>query len=182
MEEKCDCCKVIKGCVNKCYQKILVPLEGGWVLNHYGGSDTYLGRLVLQTQCHYTKWEELQNRELKYLGKNIQLINICLRKFWEKAYPKDCIEQIYATYFNEAPYKKGLIGDKLNEELHVHIHLLPRTKEMREAMCCSDKLGWHLVDCISCFPDDYKLTDKNYIKAKELMEYLKSCLSTTKIE
>ena len=52
MEEKCVCCKIARG--DGCgFQKIIVNMEGGWVLNHFSASnETYLGRLVLGTKQH----------------------------------------------------------------------------------------------------------------------------------
>ena len=31
---------------------IIVKLDGGWILNHYGGSEGFLGWLALQPSCH----------------------------------------------------------------------------------------------------------------------------------
>jgi len=186
ISKNCDCCKVLCGNVDKCYQKILITLKGGWVLNHYGGSDTYLGRLVLETYSHIEDWESLnQYTHLKYLGGNLQTICKCLRRYWEKHTEYlDKIEQFNIAYLNESPFKNGYTtGKELTDRLHIHFHILPRTRRMRESLCDPEHiLGWHLIDCISCFPEEYQLQNRNYLRAKRLMEYLSDCLSSIKVE
>jgi len=179
MVEKCDCCDAAE---KEMKNGRLVELEGGWRLNHFGGKEKYLGWLVLQTKCHRRKWEELEDTELKHLGKNIQLININLRKYWNEKYPEDKLEQIYASYLNESPYKKGLKGDELFKQLHVHIHLLVRTRKIYNSLECPKcTLGWHLVDKTHEFPEYLQISGTDDKKVRDLMKYLKGLLAT-KIE
>jgi len=127
---KCECCEIAQG-GGKGYQKIVVELEGGWVLNHFSvNKETYLGRLVLGTKCHRVDWGDLSLEEATTLGVNIKRINHSLRQYWAKIYPEDPIELVHIAYLNETPYIKRLSGEKLLRKLHVHLHLLPRTKQM----------------------------------------------------
>ena len=185
--ENCKCCKVLCGVDIKPYQEKLIPLKGDWILNHYGGNDTYLGRLALATKCHIEDWKDLDT-QLEPLGKNIKIINECLYNYWEdnsKEFKGDKIEQIYTVYLNEEPYKNGHYTEsELKERLHVHLHILPRTIKMRENLYNPKQdLGWHLKDYVCCFPEYYQLRDeKNYLEAKRLMDYLDDCLSAIKID
>jgi hypothetical protein len=97
-------------------------------------------------------------------------------------FPDDSIEQIYAVYFNEYPYKKGKSTEEIHKYLHVHVHLLTRTRNMRTAKGFDKKnLGWKLIDYIKCFPDDYQILDSgHYNKVKEMMEYLRRSLTNKK--
>ena len=63
--EECICCKIAKGC-GEGYQKIVVELGGGWVLNHFYGRETYLGWLVLETKEHRTDFNKLIPQEQKH--------------------------------------------------------------------------------------------------------------------
>ena len=49
-DKNCDGCKISKG--KKIPPGDIVKLDGGWVLNHYDGSDSFLGRLALQSERH----------------------------------------------------------------------------------------------------------------------------------
>ena len=79
---------------------------------------------------------------------------------------------------NETPFIKRLSGEKLLEESHVHMHLLPRTKQMGEVLdYCSDKIGFSLVDNIAKFPSEYKISSIHNERVKTLMQYLKESLT-----
>ena len=177
--EACVCCKIVKG-GGKGYQKIVVELEGGWVLNHFGLTDeneTYLGRLVLQTKQHRTDFGDLSLEEATILGMNIKRINHSLRQYWVKIYPEDPIELVHVAYLNEGPYSEKWSGEELLRRLHVHMHLLPRTKQMGEALdYCGKKIDWHLVDYVDKFPPIYKISSLHGERVKALMQYLQVSL------
>ena len=182
--EECICCKIAKG--DGCgFQKIIVNMEGGWVLNHFFADEgTYLGRLVLGTKEHQTDFGKLSEKEATTLGTNIQSINHSLRQYWAKIYPKDPIELVHVAYLNETPHINRhvylLSKEQLSKESHVHLHLLPRTKEMGEALgYCAEKIGFHLVDVdnVKKFPLKYRNLDENDIRVINLMNYLKESLS-----
>jgi len=169
---KCEVCKIIKGKKEGIHDKeYIIDMNNGWTLNHCDASNWYLGYLVLSTTRHVKDFCELENCEPKALGLNIKWINCYLKGWWNCEYkPEDSIEQIYLAYFNEAPYKQGLTDRKeLDTQLHVHIHILPRTKKMRE-ICGVQILGWDLLKIRNCFPVGYIC---DYDKRKELMKYLK---------
>lgn len=176
--KKCICCKIANGC-GEGYQEIAVELEGGWVLNHFGGGETYLGQLVLGTKCHRPDWGDISLKEATTLGINIQRINHSLRQYWIHNYPEDPIELVHVAYLNESPYINGFSGVELLEQLHVHIHLLTRTRKIGKALgYCKDKIGWHLVDkdCVDKFPPEYKVSDINDKKVFCLMHSLEKSL------
>jgi len=176
--EKCECCKIIKGC-GEGYQKKLVELDGGWVLSHCGaGEKTYLGRLILQTKIHIHDFDKLGQQEQESLGTNIKLINEHLRKCWTEMFPEDPIELIHCAYLNETPYihRHTYLWNKaqLFAVSHVHMHLLTRTQKMGEALgYCAEKIGWHLLDYVAKFPDKYKVTSNNDERVIRLMNKLK---------
>ncbi len=176
--EECVCCEITQGC-GKGYQKIVVELEGGWVLNHFGTSkETYLGRLVIQTKEHRTDFGELSAKEATTLGTNIQRINYSLRQYWVKIYPEDPIELIHIAYLNETPYIRRLSGKELLNKLHVHMHILTRTQKMGEALgYCAEKIGWHLVDYVDKFPSDYIDITEDDQRVLDLMDYLNKSIS-----
>ena len=175
--EGCECCKIIGG-EGKGYQKVIVNMEGGWVLNHFGVSnETYLGRLVLQTKKHRTDFDKLNLNEERTLGSNIKRINSHLRQYWSKIYPEDPIELIHIAYLNETPYIRRLSGKELLNTLHVHIHLLTRTQKIGDMLnYCAEKIGWHLVAYVGKFPDEYKVSDEDDEKVIKLMNYLNKSL------
>lgn len=125
----------------------------------------------MSTTDHVKNFCELKNEELNALGLNIKWMNCYLNSWWNCKYKSsDPIEQIYLVYFNESPYKLGLTEKALNDQLHVHIHILPRTQKMRE-ICGVQILGWDLLKMRNCFPVGYIC---DYDKRKDLMEYLKN--------
>jgi len=78
----------------------IIELEGDWVLNHYGGSEGFLGWMALQPRYHRTEFTELATDEAQALGENIQIINRGLRGYWQENFSDDPIEQTYITYPN----------------------------------------------------------------------------------
>ena len=174
---ECICCKIAGGS-GEGYQKLVVELEGGWVLNHYfteGG--TFLGRLVIVTKAHRVDWGYLSSEELKTLGINIQRINNSLRQYWAINYPEDQIELVHVAYLNESPYIECKIEEELLQSLHVHLHLLTRTKAIRENLnCCIKQIGWHLEDELLKFPKYLKVNNREDVEVIKLMNHLKSCL------
>ena len=178
--QECICCKIAKG-RGEGYQKIVVELEGGWVLNHFDGGKTYLGQLVLGTKCHRIDWGDISLKEATTLGINIQRINHSLRQYWINNYPDDIVELVHIAYLNETPYihrhthllnKAQFLG-----ESHVHMHLLTRTRKMGEAMgYCAEKIDWHLLDYIDRFPNEYKVLGKDDNQVKGLMNSLNNSL------
>jgi len=177
--EGCECCTIIGGKGSGFRAKnYIVELEGGWVLNHCGGGNTYLGYLILQTKCHRVDFSDLSAKEATSLGMNIQRINWSLRQYWSAIYGNDSIERVYVAYLNETPFIKRLSGQKLLEASHVHMHLLTRTKRVGEALNYDgQEFAWHLVENIGKLPRDYINVSDNDIRVINLMNYLKESLS-----
>ena len=175
--KECDCCKIIGG-EGVGFQKIIVNMEGGWVLNHFGVSDnTWLGRLVLSTKCHRIDWGDLCFKEAITLGLNIQRINWSLRQYWSKTFPDDPIELVHFAYLNETPFIKCWSGKELLKRLHVHIHLQTRTRKMGEMLnYCDEQIGWHLQDNVRRFPSYLKDITKDDKRVVDLMNYLNKSL------
>jgi len=160
---------------------IVIPLEGGWTLNHFSGkSRNILGRLVLVTQKHYPTLSELGDTEASKLGIHVKGIESALKECSVGPYKHDPIEGIYTAYFNET------------QPQHVHVHIFPRNKALINAL---NKLAepfdvWKLGKLLEYqrFHDDYKvvkdgrLINENLIE--KLMRYLSRVLAneTTKIK
>ena len=180
--EGCECCTIIDGEGSGFRaNNYIVELEGGWVLNHCGGENTYLGYLILQTKCHRVDFGDLSPEEAKSLGMNIKRINDSIRKYWESIYPEDQVELVHVAYLNETPYIRRHIylsnRPQLSRESHVHIHLLTRTRKMGEALgYCAEKIGWHLLDNVSRFPPNYLNIEEDDTPVVDLMDYLKKSL------
>ncbi len=96
----------------------IIDLEGDWILNHYAGDEGFLGWMALQPRFHRMKFTDFTDDEAKALGKNIQNINTALCEYWSIHFPEDPVEKLYVVCFHES------------EEYHIHIHLIPRTKEL----------------------------------------------------
>jgi diadenosine tetraphosphate (Ap4A) HIT family hydrolase len=96
----------------------IIDLEGDWILNHFAGDGVFLGWMALQPRFHRMKFTDFTDDEAKALGKNIQNINMALCEYWSMHFPKDPIEKLYVVCFHES------------EEYHIHIHLIPRSKEL----------------------------------------------------
>jgi diadenosine tetraphosphate (Ap4A) HIT family hydrolase len=162
--EGCFCCKIAqgKGCGYQA-REYVVELDGGWILNHYGErGNSYLGYLVLATKRHVEDIGGLSPEEAQALGTNIMSINSGLRRYWLDNFD-DLIEQIHVAYLNEGPF----IDHNL-DGLHVHFHILPRTRRMIPDYD-ANKIGWRLLDHVREFPEYLRSSD--YAK-EALMRYL----------
>jgi diadenosine tetraphosphate (Ap4A) HIT family hydrolase len=174
----CEVCEIINGKMEgfRSKQNIL-KLRGNWVLNHYGNpSSGYLGYLVLSTKEHLTGWDKLSSDDLINLGLNIKWIDINLRECWGDKFPQDPIEQIYFAYFNDSAYILKIQGKTHNTSdlLHVHIHILPRTKKMLK-ICNGKMMAFDLLKLRERFPLEYICDDGDKRKL-DIMKCLKSRL------
>ncbi len=150
---------------------IIVDLDGGWTVNHYGGSEGYLGWLVLQPRAHKKEFTRLSKKELQSLGENIKRTEISLRNYWELKFPDDLIQRVYVVYFFE--YDSVSVKPK---DYHLHIHLIPRTKRLYPLLKEGSKtVAWRIykVHDDPRFPLEYK---KNKSNVQRLMQYLKHTL------
>ncbi len=111
----------------------------------------------------------LTDDETKALGKNIQNINIALCEYWSTRFPKDPIEKLYVVCFHES------------EEYHIHIHLIPRTKELG-GEDPTENMAWKTFKRTEkdSFPQEYRIMIKDPSgsliedqKVEDLMSYLK---------
>ncbi len=102
----------------------IVQLDGDWTLNHYGGSEGYLGWLALQPRCHKMALSELTPTEAQHLGPNIQNIDRVVSDHFSSTF-SDPVERMYVVYFFESasthPY-------------HLHIHLIPRMRTIENRL------------------------------------------------
>ena len=171
-----DCCK---GCdISREIEKKpggIIALEGDWIVNHYAGSEGFLGWMALQPLFHRMDLADLTQDEARTLGSNIQNIDMGLRQYWTIQFPKDPIERLYVVYFFES------------EGYHLHIHPIPRTKKLGQENP-SEKAAWKIYTLAPCwkgFPREYRLRAKeskenNILEHKEevvaLMTHLKGCL------
>jgi len=174
MKEYKDCCK---GCdISREIEKKpggIIDLGGDWILNHFEGGGVFLGWMALQPRFHRMKFTDLTDDETKALGKNIQNINIALCEYWSIRFPKDPIEKLYVVCFHES------------EEYHIHIHLIPRTKELG-GEDPTENMAWKTFKRTEkdSFPQEYRIMIKDPSgsliedqKVLALMSYLKGTLS-----
>jgi diadenosine tetraphosphate (Ap4A) HIT family hydrolase len=96
----------------------IVHLPGPWSLNHYSGSEGYLGWMALQPYWHRDAFSDFRKKELTTLGPNIAKIEATLKAYWLDVF-RDPIERLYVIYFFEGggPY-------------HPHLHLIPRFQSL----------------------------------------------------
>ena len=77
-DPKCEGCNISRK-RNKALErlpgKIVIDLPGDWTLNHYGGSEGFLGWLALQPRRHVTDLNKLKDDEAYALGRNIKRID-----------------------------------------------------------------------------------------------------------
>ena len=152
----CKGCQLSKGVLKPRPKGGVVSLQGGWLLNHYGGSEGFLGWLAIQPAKHRVAFEKLSLTEASSFGPNIKLIDRYLRKAWRQRFPNDPIERMYLVYFLES------------SGYHFHAHLIPRTRRMASILKKLSADGtvdaWR-TPCLSshpAFPDRYKQANREY--------------------
>ena len=159
----------------------IVELDGNWILNHYGGSEGFLGWMALQPRFHRMELADLTPEEAAALGSNIQKVEAALRQYWLKNFPSDPIQRMYVVYFFES------IFDPKPDKYHLHLHLIPRTvrlgRLLRRYSCDGSIHAWSVSQIVILnagdIPDEYK--NKNHEKPV-LMTYLRACLAQTRAE
>ena len=151
----------------------IIDLEGGWILHHFAGDGVFLGWMALQPRFHRMKFTDSIDDEAKALGKNIQNINMALCEYWSIHFSKDPIEKLYVVCFHES------------EEYHIHIHLIPRTKELGDEDPTA-YMAWKTSERTKTdpFPPEYRIMIKDLNgslvedpKVVALMSYLSGALS-----
>ena len=152
-----------------------IKLQGKWSLFHNGDKRTFLGWLLLVPQTHYERWSCLGAAESKWLVPHIKQIDMSLRKYWEEKFQKDPIQRVYIVAFAES---------RVNSP-HVHFHLIPRTKRMKQKIRLIAK-GWRIYKVpgrIRRGTSKYRELQKYVIhkkghneNAKKLMNYLREKL------
>jgi len=177
-------CQVCETTKDSChiFHKIVVNMEGKWVLNHFGDDHrNLLGRLVLAPERKRKRKQlsKLADYQAKALGINLRKIDKELKNYWRENIRDDTLECVYVTYFKET------------KNSGVHFHIFPRTKNMKKranAHGCMG-IGWEYVSILDCpsLQGNYRVIDENQciIKGTEnrvshLMGYLKSKLDVGK--
>ena len=190
-----DCCmgrKISRGIEEPEAGGGIIELDGNWILNHYGGEDTFLGRLALQPRFHRMELTDLNTDEANALGKNIQNIDLALRQYWaiNFKFKDDLIERVYVVYFFESVYDKPE-----PTKFHLHVHLIPRAKSLDPLLreyckpssdnnCVSTINAWNIYklskhDKHKKLPSHYQIKKDNpesKQQVKALMTYLRGQL------
>jgi diadenosine tetraphosphate (Ap4A) HIT family hydrolase len=175
---KADCkgCQLSRGDIKPDVGGEIINLEGDWTLNHYGGSEGFLGWMALQPRYHRIELSELSGDEVQALGGNIQKIDLALRQYWALKFEDDLIERVYVVYFAESTVNPGATW-------HQHIHLIPRPRSLGQLLrgYSKDKSveAWRtpkLRPCEKNFPKRY-LVGKGCPNERALMTYLKEQLN-----
>jgi len=126
-----------------------VKLGEHWFVNHYMGPEGFFGWLALSPVKHFNNIFEIdKNNEeiLKDLGTQFKKLCEALRDYWKTTKyfkkDKDKIKKIYLALLAESIndkndhddielYKK-LKGKKELEKWHLHFHVIPRYKNLKE--------------------------------------------------
>ena len=129
----------------------IIPLNGGWQLNHYGGAEGFLGWLVLSPKACRKELTDLSKGEACALGGIIQKIDRILREYWLSRFgKKDPILRVYVVYFFEST------------GYNLHLHLIPRPKSFSCAFS-TGKPAWDtpkLTKCWDDFPEKYRIRSR----------------------
>jgi diadenosine tetraphosphate (Ap4A) HIT family hydrolase len=128
-----------------------IVFPGGWFLNPYGGGEGFLGWMALSPIRHRTDFGELDQVELLNLGSNIQWVDKILREYFNRVF-HDTLERLYVVYFFESYFD--------SPDYHLHIHLIPRTKNMIGGERATKVAGWNI----------YKLAQEPYFPKEYLKE------------
>ncbi len=149
----------------------MIDLDGGWMLNHYGGTEAFLGWLAMQPVKHSIALACLSDREAKALGPNIKRVETCLRSVWEGIHPDDPIERVYVAYFLES------------SGYHLHVHLIPRVRSaaaLLRSLSDDNSVDAWRTPKLSAHPDirlAYRKTGASYCaRVRALMSGLATCL------
>lgn len=174
---KCNGCRLARGKAEFPPEGGIIRLPGGWILNHYSGSEGFLGWLAMQPTKHRLAMAKLSDEEAGALGPNIKRIEKALLKAWSKSFPKDPIEKLYVAYFFES------------SDYHLHVHLIPRTRKVAPVLRALSKPkhdteekfvdAWRTSDLSShpAFPKAYQKSYHGYCAlVRGLMIELKQSL------
>ena len=178
--ENCYGCKVSRGKGGVNERGGTIELPGGWILNHYGLEEGFLGYLALQTKKHRESFVELLTNEAVALGGNIKDVHMALSDYWSQHFPEDPLERIYVVYFSE-------------HLIHLHFHLIPRPKSFGKLRLCSkvysknseiekesyEAWAWKVYLASKCedFPHRYRTkNEENKEEVLKLIGYLKEKL------
>lgn len=102
----------------------ILNLSGDWMVNQYSGNEGYLGWLAMQPRFHRMKLSELDSDELATFGQNLKELDALLTGYWEEHFSDDPIHRVHVVYFFESAF------DQPPTEFHLHVHLIPRTKQL----------------------------------------------------
>ena len=142
----------------------IVRLPGKWVLNHYRGSEGFLGWLALQTDVHRMSLAKLSQQELRTLGPNVKDVDEALSDYAINVF-RDVLERLYIVYFFESA---GV------EPYHLHIHLIPRYASIEGRL-----RAWEIPGATkhATFPDRYRRSCSAYSdEVDNLMSFLREQL------
>jgi diadenosine tetraphosphate (Ap4A) HIT family hydrolase len=166
----CEGCEISHGCgeVSKDVRRRggAIELDG----------EGFLGWLALQPRYHRMELSDLGTDEAAAFGRNIQDIDIALRQYWSIHFEDDPIERVYAVYFFEGVYDRPC-----PTPYHLHIHLIPRTKQFdpllrRATEDGSTIVAWNIYKLTEKemgdrFPPKYRVDNEDQ-KMVNLMTYL----------
>lgn len=186
--EDCDGCKISQRKKEPSAGGGIINLDGDWILNHYGGSEGFLGWLTLQPRYHRMELTDLNTDEANALGENLQKIDLSLRQYLAIKFGDDPVQRVYVVYFFESAFEKS------SDKYHMHIHLIPRTERFLHLTIRIEKtrgiekvednvqlIAWniHQLSGHKDFSREYQLRERNEenrLKVEALTTYLRGQL------
>lgn len=177
--ECCNSCKLSRGQDPK--NRIIINLQGDWILNHYNGSEGFLGWLALQPRYHYMGIAELGDDETNTIGNNFANIIKCLKNYKEGVFSNHEIERVYVIFFGE-----GCFDRPKPSCYHMHFHIIPRLKCFDDFLREYDSLNnssinaWNIYKLSSL--EIFRKKFKEFIgrpedEIRRLMMYMEKCLN-----
>ena len=138
------------------------------MVNHYGGSEGFLGWLALSPRRHVLSLGALTDTEAKALGISITRIELALTAYWPLAFG-EALARVYVVHFFEG----AALGDR--EPWHLHFHIIPRPVSFH-----SEWWAWNVPSASKSteFPTVYSKTNEDFERCSQaLLDYLRAAIT-----
>ena len=146
----------------------MIPLGDHWTINHYQSKEAFLGWLALQPKCHREHLMCCTQQELEELGMHFKNVETALRSALQQMRPGEegDVERVYFVLFSESA------------GWHMHFHVIPRTKRLRESSGDVEYNAWAIIDWAHAVKGTWKDEEKKK-DIEKLMNLLRQSLPHT---